>query len=376
MLRSGGINSWYLDRGGRGDGHFGDDDQPDRGPESWLDRLTATPAPSGGRPPSDGLRRGRGAGRGRASGQGRTRTTLTGLSPRSSESSGRPLGASDPAVIREATVRGWKLQETPGRQKSSPSPRSAQTDAKQPTAHDRMLVRAAKLLLKEARKELSYKQVVQGLQRAGISVTEARLRRAIRSTGTAWGGASTKARPGRRAVSPAASAKARSIAKGRPRPKIVEAVRRLRTARPDWSAGEIGHQLRASGFRVAETEVVAAIEEAQLRGRRKARPTDFDRALAREASLICARSARMLSPDEVVKRLRAAKWRVDIADLDYALLVTNTKLGAPSMPRQSIRATSGGAGGHRLQSRDDASDPTICQACGSSVSANGYCGCS
>jgi hypothetical protein len=253
----------------------------------------------------------------------------------------------------------------------------AQTGPKQPTAHDRMLVRAAKLLQTEAKKELSYKQVVQGLQRAGISVTEARLRRAVRSTGTVWGKAATKSNSGRSQPVPSGTGTKKSAtAKGRPRVEIVEAVRRLRAARPDLSSGEIGHQLRASGFRVAEAEVVTAIEEAQLRGRRKARPTDFDQALAREASLICARSTRMLSLDEVVKRLGAAEWHVEIADLDYALLVTNTKLATPHAMRPPIGAANGDAKGLPLETSDDASDPTICEACGSSVSANGYCGCS
>lgn len=301
--------------------------------------------------------------------------TPTAPSPRSGERRRRPA-ATDQAPLRGAARRGRRVGETPVKQKPSPMPR-ATGGRITPTSADQALVREVVRMQRDATQALSHAEVIRRLQEAGRRVTKADLRRAMYATNTQWGRATKKTKGTQPRPVRSDNTKPRPPIVGQsPRPRVVEAVRHLRTAQPSLSAGEMTHRLRSNGLRVVEAEVVAAIEAVQLRGRRKARPTAPDRALAREASLLSARSTRTLSLDEVVKQLRAAGWRVTAADLDYALAVTNTKLGEPSsVPKQSgaIRrpASRGLPWGDA-----EVSDPNVCQACGVPVSANGYCGCS
>lgn len=379
MGADGGINDWYLDREGRGVGPCSEDDQPDRGPDTWLDQLTVSAGQRDAEPRPGGPRRGVKVGRAGATGKGPDRTSTLGLSTPFPAKIDRPPALSERPVSPEATMRGRKVQRTSERN-ALPSPQNPRMMPEQPSAHDQMLVRAAKMLQKEAKKELSYLQVVQGLQRAGISVSKRRLRQAFHATGAAWGKPSAKAKPAQpRAATTGAATTKKLPTPGRPpRAHIVEGVRRLRAARPDLSPSEVAHQLRASGLRVADAEVTLAMAMVQLGGRRRARPTPHDQALAHEASLICARSSVTLALDEVEKRLHAAGWNVSVADIDYALVATKTRLPRPSGGLQTVGAVElhGVAAPSLLEIETDADSPGVCQACGSSVSANGYCGCS
>ncbi len=373
-----GIDDWYLDREGRRGSRHGDDDQPDRGPDAWLDRVTGPAAARGRRATPDGARRSARAS-GQASGHSRQPATPTARSTPSARTGQRPPAGTDLSALGEAPRRGWKAVETPVSRKSSPRSPATETRPAPASATDQELVREVVEMQDQAAQSLSYAEVIRRLHEAGQTVTKADLQRAMKVTNTPWGKTSKKAKAARRpSAASDKSKKSPRMAGQSPKPKIVDAVRQLRAARPGMSAGEMAHRLRATGFQVAEAEVVAAIQAVQLGGRRKSSPTAFDRAVAREASLLSARSTRTLSLDEVVGQLRAAGRTVTVADLDYALLVTNTRLSEPSAvpPRDSGAVRRAASRAVPRRAADVASDAKVCQACGVPISANGYCGCS
>jgi hypothetical protein len=150
------INDWYLDRQGRGESP-GDDDRPDQGPDTWLDRFTGPSAPRG-------------------------RRAVVGADRR--RSSGAP-----------AKAPGWRREPT---LQSASSPRPARTRQLPTAASDQALAREAARMQQQSSQSLSYADVVRRLQTAGWRVTKADLQRAIRATNTEWGKPSrnSKGEPG------------------------------------------------------------------------------------------------------------------------------------------------------------------------------------
>lgn len=368
------INDWYLNSEGSAGWSNPDDDRPDRGPDTWLDKLTGPAAPRGkralvaGGPRSGGAQR-RGSDRGR---KGRKPTASPG-----------PLdgAATQPARGSSQFRDGGDLDRSRGNRPARQARQARTKPMKEGMAipgssrgTDQELAQAVSRLQQQASQSLSYAEVIRRLGTAGRVVTKDDLKRAMRTTNTTWGKPSTRAKNTQRKP-PASNTKiAPSRSRMRLRRDLLAEVRRLRTARPDLSAGEMAHHLRTDGRSVTQSEVALALELVQLGRRQSAQPTDSDRALAREASLINARSTRRMTLVDLVRLLRAEGWQTTVRDLDYALLVTRTTLGAPRA--KSTEAPWPSLNTRRAPAQMQENDIHCCNACGMVVSNDGYCRCS
>lgn len=334
-----GIDEWYLDREGRWDSGSGDDDPVDHGPDTWLDKLTGPTAKQG-------------------------RATL--------KSVGRRLTSA------------WTKASNQSRRSSA-------------SATDRALARDAVLMNSRSGYTLSFADVVRRMQANGRKVTQADLKRAVRVTETPWGrppkssGAPTPQRtaPATRTAKPLATPK-------RPEPKLTsaQAVRKVLDASPKLPAAKVVQLLRAQGYRVSETDVLA-MRLTSAEGDR-ARPTATkdstraplsgptippapkpgDAALALAAIRINKAASRTLSYKEAVSQLQQSGWAISVEDLRRALRVTNSRWENTSKsPKTGPRSRSAHHGQQLLRAAPTI-NTTICGSCGVTVSADGHCGCS
>ncbi len=225
---------------------------------------------------------------------------------------------------------------------------------------------------------LSYAQVIGRLAERGIVVNKGDLKRAMWAEQIPWGKAAAKA-SFRRGISPAhvAGRSTSGRESQKVRAELVTVVHRLRMARPSLTVSEVSRGLPAKDLRVSDAEVESAFRTDQRGGRAGGRPTAVQRELARQASLINGRAARELSFTELVSRLGEAGWVTHIADLEYALFVTRTKLGdnRPATQRGAQTATSAKSSPDG-STDDEGNDASFCRACGMHVSVDGYCRCS
>lgn len=254
---AGDINDWYLNRQGGSDARSGDDEQPARNPDIWLDRVTGPAARRGQRavaPPSgDDPRR---ASSGRRERQQRPRSGWTRWT------SGRRALVSEIMRIQVST---------------SPRP--------------------------------SHKEVARRLNQAGWQVSASDVQRAMRDAFPPWGRPSRQDR--NQWFKTAAAASFENSSPRSPQalaPAALSELRRVRAARPDFSIEEIARNLRNNGFQVSHGRIVDAIREMQFAHGGRGRPTTGDQALAREASLVSAQAVRRLSLDEILKELRTRGW--------------------------------------------------------------------
>jgi len=327
-----GIDDWYLNREGRWESGNSDDEPADRGPDTWLDRLT-----------------------GPAAKQGRKQ------------------------VFMAASRR-------PAKTRNKAPERMARTKA---TGADRRLARDAVEMNSRSGYTLSFAQVVQRMRAGGRKVTKADLKRAIRVTNTIWGAPPKKPSlplPRRRAVT---AMRMESGLAPPPRRKRrlspTQAVQIVLDAFPALTDAQVVQHLIAKGYRVRETEVVAGRQELKKR-RRAAHPTSGqdstgpasvsgsgpatsgDEALAREAIRINRTAIQTLSYGEVTRQMRESGWEITTADLRRAIRVTKSQWGNPSRSRKARSVPP-------LLPAARVSSVANCDSCGLPC-RDGHCGCS
>lgn len=217
-----GINDWYLDREGRSGGRGGDDDRPDRGPDTWLDQVT-----------------------GPAAKRGRRATTSTGQAP----------------------ARRSGKRAAPARRKLPPNAVAS--------SRDRQLAREVARLHAQSTQSLSYAVVIQRLSDAGWQVSKGELQRVMRVTNTPWGRAKA-ARP-RDVPLPAPPTMTSRIPADpwllKPGQRVApvqvptadqalarEAMRIQASASRTLSYAEVAERMRAAGRRVSKADLKRAIQ--------------------------------------------------------------------------------------------------------------------
>lgn len=333
-----GVNDWYLIREGRWDSSDGDDDPHDRNPDTWLDQLTGPAAQSGRRRLSKSL--------------GQRSSTTSGASRRASSGVG--------------------------------------------SSADRDLARDAVVMNRQANYSLSFADVVRRMQAAGRQVTKADIQRAIRATNTQWGRPPKSSGPTTsqdrttvRATSTAHVARAHNEPFG----NAAEAVRTVLAASPKMPATKVVQLLRAKGYHVSETDVLAIRLEPATgarpsqsvgansprargahHGSREPSPKAGDAALALAATRLNRTASRTLSYREAVRLLRANGWDVSVAELRRAIDKTNTRWSNPQRPGKSGRAAR--TSSRNLLRAAPTGSVAICDSCGVAVSADGHCACS
>lgn len=345
-----GINDWYLNHQGRGES-AGDDERVDRGPDTWLDRVTGPSAPRGQRAAVGSDNRRPGDARDQLRGQRRVRNVP---SPRA------PL----PKLSRQ--------------------PRSATSD-------EALARRAAEIQAKSSQ-TLSYAEVARRLQALGWQITKADLRRAMRATNTDLAvvpgrpkGKTPSPRPLRRmASSPGrdADTRDRNASTGIPiarvlKPSLPDIVPVETERRSDDAAAieAMVNILRTSLWKVARPAARTAWLSSRPASLKTVSTGRSDRELARAVALMQGKSKRKLSDGEVVQKLRASGWQVTKADLQRIRRARSIK--SETRGRKCSGETGPARpGAGRRASTQVTIDNSICEGCGVAVSANGYCRCS